>query len=166
MSRIVRKTYATPNIIKHQVTGEQLLTESINALSETMGEILTNDEIKTLSNMRYIDGTKIIDYKRTDIIMIIIDLVITSGYQYTEAFIKDRENPDEIIWNQPAYDVGRNKIIREIQIYRYVPETGTAGKCKYCPSTQVYFAAVRMGGGDEQDKIFFKCARCTKTWRG
>jgi|SRR3989344_3275362 len=38
-------------------------------------------------------------------------------------------------------------------------------KCKKCGNPQAYFWTVQTRSGDEAETKFFKCVKCTHTWR-
>lgn len=49
---------------------------------------------------------------------------------------------------------------KDTEILPIVPE-----KCKKCKHEQAYFWTIQTRAGDESETKFFKCTKCSHTWR-
>lgn len=113
-----------------------------------------------------IDGKQVVNMYDRDNIMEIINMLVKDGFDKTYEYLSGVTAPQDIIWNQPAMDEGRNKIIREISVEQ-MEEKGTvgAGKCRRCPSTELVFATKQTRSGDEPETVTVRCVKCSCTWR-
>lgn len=126
----------------------------------------TDEQIRQLVELRYVDGTPVIDVKRRDIITEIIGMLLYQPFEDVVLFIRDAPNPEFVLWDQSAMDEGRRKVDREIAIQQ-AEEVGVkgVGKCRYCPSTELVFATKQLRAGDEAATVFVRCVMCQKQWR-
>ncbi len=56
---------------------------------------------------------------------------------------------------------------REIKVVSEAPETlpKTKARCPECGHDEAYYWLKQTRAGDEPETRFFKCAKCTHTWR-
>jgi len=151
---------AVPTVATVEETGYTILVKMLDAWEGSV------EQTQQLANLRYIDGTPIIDVKRRDIIREIIGMLIYQPFEEVIDFLKDAPNPEYILWDQESMDEGRTKVAREIAIQQ-AEEVGVkgVGRCRYCPSTELVYAMKQLRSGDEPATIFVRCVMCNKQWR-
>jgi hypothetical protein len=151
---------AAPTITIVEETGYSILVK----LLDIWGGNTT--QAQQLANLRYADGSSIIDVKRRDIIREIIGMLGNQSFDYVIDFLTAAPNPEFILWDQDSLDEGRTKVAREIAIQQ-AEEVGVkgVGRCRYCPSTELVFAMKQLRSGDEPASVFVRCVMCNKQWR-
>jgi len=121
--------------------------------------------VKELTSLKYKNGGYIIDINRKDILIEIIGMLKNLKYDDVVDFLRDAENPEYILWEQPSLDEARNNLAREITV-KLSEEKGikNVGKCKYCNSKELVFVLKQTRSGDEGFKTFIRCVECQKHW--
>ena len=154
------KTIAAPTVRIVEETGRSMLLEILNVWAGN------EEKIEQLLNLRYDDGSSIIDIKRRDVFLEIIGMLRSEQFEEVIDFLRTTHNPEQVLWNQKSMNVGRNKVLREIEIQQ-AEEVGVkgVGKCRYCPSTELVFATKQLRSADEPSTIFVTCVMCQKRWR-
>ena len=157
----VRVTDAVPTIVLRTETGYSIMS----TLAPSWGG--SNQQVQELANLTYSDGTAIITPERRDIIRNVMGMLMSLPYNDVLLFLQSVQSPEDIIWNQPALDVGKDAVLRELTILQ-TEEVGVkgVGKCRYCPSTELVYATKQLRSGDEPATIFVRCVMCQKQWKG
>ncbi len=126
----------------------------------------TDEQISTLLAATYENGTPIINMKRRDILMEVLNMIIADGFDATLGFIRNAPNAEFILWEQSSMDEARTKLNREITIQQ-ADEVGVkgVGKCRYCASKELIFSMKQLRSGDEPMTVFVRCVLCNKQWR-
>jgi hypothetical protein len=125
-------------------------------------------KVQRLIDLRYPNGSLILDLKRPDVMTEIIGMLRTQRFEDVIRFLSDPNctGPDYVLWEQRSMDDGRTKVARELVIQR-AEEVGVkgVGKCRNCTSTELVYAQKQLRSGDEPMTIFVRCVLCHKQWR-
>ena len=172
----ILKQFETTGVGIAVTDGSKLTSEPvINIVEETGYSFLlkimdgwgaTTEQVQQLANLRYSNGSNIIDINRKDIIMEIIGILNGHGFDYVIEFLNNASDPGYILWEQPAMDEGHKSVNRELAIYQ-TTDVGVkgVGRCRYCPSTELVYTTKMTRSGDEGMTIFVRCVMCQKQWR-
>jgi len=102
------------------------------------------------------------------IVMEILGMIndVQVGWFATQAFLHSISSNTDLYWKQHSYQAARNRLEREIFIYRAetVGITGV-GTCKFCGSKELNFAIKQLRSADEPATVFIRCSACHKTER-
>lgn len=124
-------------------------------------------ETKKIVKLVYAEtDQKIIDRKRPDVIVEIVEMLRTTPFREVYKYLKRSTSPEDLIWGQPSMDAGREAVQREIAIQQ-TKDVGIkgVGRCRFCASTELVFATKQTRSGDEAATIFVRCVMCDKQWR-
>lgn len=127
--------------------------------------------------------TPLVDIKRLDILMEIIGMLVTARQAQAKLppeeagrnlltevyiFLADSNNtdPNYILWEQSAMDIGRDQVNRELAVQQTEMEgVKGIGKCRHCGSTEVIYRLKQTRSGDEGLTTFAQCVMCRKGWK-
>ena len=92
-------------------------------------------------------------------------LPIIRGFDFIMDFLARANEPNDVLWNQPCFNLARDNIRREIFILQAKePGVKGMGKCRYCPSEELRYASKQVRSGDEGMTVFVMCVQCKKQW--
>lgn len=158
------------------ITGPQIIAApTVTIVTETGNSLLsklmkrwngTPEQVDQLCQLRYTNGSLIIDINRKDIIKEVVGMLINQQYQDVISFLSDVADPDFLLWKQKSLDEGRTMVEREIVILT-AEEAGVKGvaRCRYCPSTELVYAMRQLRASDEPATIFVRCVMCNRQWK-
>jgi DNA-directed RNA polymerase subunit M/transcription elongation factor TFIIS len=119
-----------------------------------------------LLSLNYANGDPIIDPEHLDILMEIIGMIRSEGFEQAVQFLDGAEDPNFILWEQPSMEEGHNALARELELQQ-TEEKGIKGigKCRFCPSTELIVKQAQTRSGDEGMTVFTRCVMCQKQWK-
>ena len=132
---------------------------------------LPEEFYNSLNNLSYRIDKKILILGSADkydngIIMEIAGLIRTNAAEYALNFLNNVNNPDNIFWDQPIFEIIKAKIENEINNDR-TKVRGSVGvdKCKFCPSKEIVYKFGQTSSSDEGFTIFYTCVSCDRNWK-
>jgi DNA-directed RNA polymerase subunit M/transcription elongation factor TFIIS len=124
--------------------------------------------VDLLLSLRYPDGSSILDADRPggkSIIYTVFGIVVQFGLTLTVEYLQSVANDTELVWESPALQDARYKIVIDAEILRN-KEKGIkgVGRCGRCGSTDLAFAEKQLRRADEPQTVFVRCIECGNGW--
>lgn len=121
--------------------------------------------ISALTSLRFKNGKQVVDdtiNNWRDVNQVLMDYGWEFFVNYSESCFDERE----FLFNQPALDLGRQKIQKEVDTILY-ERKGTVGigKCDNCGCKELVQTTMQTRGADEAKTEFRQCVNCGFQWR-
>lgn len=140
----------------------------VNTMILWVGDKFDSSEqvINALRPMKFLNGKDVFDDINYDMWKEVVNMFIIDGYDKTMAYIQVQVDYESFIFNQPAMQPGRDKILQEMNIIMY-ERKGTVGlgKCANCGCKELVQTTMQTRGADEGKTEFRQCVRCGFQWR-
>ena len=160
------KASKTPKQLEPTVISPKQISGARDMFTKYAPENIKDSEITSLLELKYTNGSFIINDKDKDVIIEVIGMLKLYPINYVLDFLNNSPNKELIIWNQEFMNIGKVSVEREIFINR-AEEIGVkgVGKCRYCPGTELVFAQKQVNSGDEPMKVYVRCVTCNQYWK-
>jgi len=166
-SEPIKTTKPSKKIITESTTISRKQISGIRDIfSKYVPSNITDSDITALLQLRYKNGSAIINEKDKDIIIEIQGMLRLYKIDYVLDFLEEAPNKEWIFWDQEFMNIGKVSVEREIFINR-AEEIGVkgVGKCRFCPGTELVYAQKQVNAGDEPMKVYVRCVTCGQHWK-
>ena len=130
------------------------------------GRRLTPEQTRTLINLEFINGTRILSKERPQVTVDIINLLQRLPFDQVVDYLQTSSSPKDLVMNSPLLENERERVQLEVDNLQSTIEAEEGiYQCEKCGSHRTLTVFKQVRSGDEPMSAFIRCLGCGKRWR-
>ena len=133
---------------------------------------LKDNEIKNLTELKFINGEPILTLDDTNFLYEIVWLIKEKGYDIAYNFLSvdwekvlgSEDIRKKMLFENPLMEKAKDKFYIDMNIYKTRVTVEAGEKCRKCGSTETISASKQTLSADEQATIKITCINCKFRW--
>lgn len=162
-----------PKLTKGSNSTNKGMVSTLLAIKKNGKSILTNDQAKDLSSLKFRDGEYRLTLEDRNFVYEIMWLLKEVGYDKTYNFLSaDWEKVlgshnirKRMLFENPLLDRARDKFILDMDIFKTTVQVEAGEKCRKCGSEETISVVAFVKSLDEPPIISHVCMFCSHKWK-
>lgn len=157
---------------KSSTTPNKAMISTLSLIKKGGKSILSNDEIKELSSLKFRDGEYRLTLEDRNFVYEIVWLLKEVGFEKTYNFLSaDWEKVlgsnnirKRMLFENPLLERARDKFILDMDIFKTQVQVEAGEKCRKCGSEETISVVSYIRSLDEPPRVSVRCLACSYKW--
>lgn len=142
------------------------VTQVLTNLDLGEGRRLSAEQIRTLVNLEYVNGGRILSKDRPQVTIDTINLLQKLPFEEVVHYLQNSSSSKDLVMNSPLLENERERVQLEIDnLQSSIEAEEGVHQCESCGSERTIAFQKQVRSADEPMSTFVRCLGCGKRWR-